>query len=192
MPRPREFEEEEVLERAQQLFWKRGFAAASVEELVKATGLGRASLYATFGSKRALFLKVLERYRAGVRATLLGALRGSGTPRERLERFFEAMLTSLEDGRRRGCLLTQTAVELCTSDRAVESTVREFLQGLEDEIAGVWREARERGEIRSEITPRAGARALLAMLQGLAVLSKAHPDPRAPRQAVRALLDGLA
>src|SRR5262245_55384676 len=161
MPRPREFDEEQVLERAQQLFWKRGFAATSIEELVAATGLGRASLYAAFGSKRALFLRVLERYRGGVQAALLAALHGPGTPRARLDALLEAMLATLEDGKRRGCFLTQTAVELCPADRTAEKTVREFLESLEQEIAEVWRAARERGEIRADVAPRAGARALL-------------------------------
>src|SRR5687768_12471033 len=56
----RQFDEETVLERATEVFWRRGFAATSVDDLVHATGLGRGSLYGAFGNKEALFIRVVD------------------------------------------------------------------------------------------------------------------------------------
>ena len=62
MARPREFDADDALERVTRVFWNRGFEHTSLDDLCAATGLGRSSLYAAFGDKRALYLKALARY----------------------------------------------------------------------------------------------------------------------------------
>ena len=71
MARTRSFDEDEVLDRAMALFWRKGFEATSIEELVSVSGINRASMYAVFGDKRRLFLAVLDHYLARVNAERL-------------------------------------------------------------------------------------------------------------------------
>jgi TetR/AcrR family transcriptional repressor of nem operon len=79
MARVREFDTEAAVEAAMQVFWCRGYEATSVQDLVDATGVGRGSLYAAFGSKEGLYLAALDRYREQLAAPMLDAVR-SGKP----------------------------------------------------------------------------------------------------------------
>src|SRR6202011_688874 len=58
----KQFDRDEVLDRAMAAFWTRGYEATSIDDLVQATGIGRGSLYGTFGDKRQLFLAALDHY----------------------------------------------------------------------------------------------------------------------------------
>lgn len=62
MARPKTFDHDQVLDRAVELFWRKGYEATSIQDLVEAMGIQRGSLYAAFGSKQDLFLAVLDRY----------------------------------------------------------------------------------------------------------------------------------
>jgi len=88
--RPREFEREEVVEKALGVFWRQGYQATSVQDLVEATGLNRGSLYDTFGDKHGLFLEVVEHYRSHVTARRLAKLEEPGPARAKIETFFKA------------------------------------------------------------------------------------------------------
>ncbi len=88
MPRPREFDRDEVLQKALQVFWERGYESTSVQHLVDAMGIGRASLYATFGSKHGLFCAVMDDYERALTQTLIAPLEGPGSPRRILSKLF--------------------------------------------------------------------------------------------------------
>ena len=87
MARPREFDEEEVLDRALDVFWRRGYGATSVEDLTAATGLGRGSLYAAFGDKETLFLTCLRRYHLRGQEVVSQALQ-QPDPRQAITKLF--------------------------------------------------------------------------------------------------------
>ena len=190
MARPRAFDEGEVLERALALFWRRGFASTSIDELVGELGLSRASLYNAFGGKRELYQAALRRYREGLTAALLGELDRGGLAGVRA--LFESVVDTVGDGRRRGCLLTRTMVELCPRERGATEQARQFLIALEDAFERALASARASGELRASVSPRTLARTLVAVVEGMIVLSKAHSDPKALRDVARgtlALLD---
>ena len=135
MARPREFDRDQVVDRAVEVFWRNGFAATSIRDLVEATGLNRGSLYHTFGDKAGLFEAALERYRAGGPIRRLVAAADSGPPRQVIGEFFARLVElGASDTERRGCLMTNTAAELAARDERVAAQVTKAMPGLEDAL----------------------------------------------------------
>src|SRR5574338_661411 len=115
MARPREFDVDDALDRATQLFWARGYEATSVQDLVDALGVNRASLYATFGDKAQLFEAVLERYGEQVNGALVKALAPPTAGVEAVRAWFKVLIEMATQPRgARGCLFLNT-VTGCTT-----------------------------------------------------------------------------
>lgn len=169
MARPREFDADDALERATRVFWNRGFEHTSLDDLCAATGLGRSSLYAAFGDKRALYLKALDRYEERSIARIAKAFEGT-TPREGLKAFLAGLIDDIVAGPgRSGCFIGNCAAELARLDRTAAARVRASLERLE----AAFRQVLEKHRV-----PDAGARArfLSAGIQGLRLVGKANPD----------------
>jgi TetR/AcrR family transcriptional repressor of nem operon len=175
MARPREFDEDEVLEKALAVFWAKGFEGATVDDLEQATGLGRGSLYGAFGGKHELFLRAFGRY--GVDGAGKCPLAQPGAGRAGIITFFrEAGREALADRDRRGCMVTNCAVELAAADTQVAALVARHLDRLERGFEAAVREAQARGEIAAGRDPVRVARFLTVCLQGMQVLARARPD----------------
>nr|MYU47883.1 TetR family transcriptional regulator [Streptomyces sp. SID7803] len=150
MARTKEFDPEAALQSALELFWQRGYEATSMADLVEHLGIGRASIYATFGNKHELFLKAMDRYAEGGRdPSLLAELSQPGGPalpavRSVVRRFAEEA-TSLE-ARLHGCLITNTASELAPHDVAVARRVETSWEHLETPLHSALIRAQAQGE----------------------------------------------
>jgi TetR/AcrR family transcriptional repressor of nem operon len=193
MPRPREFEPEEVLDSAMRQFWERGYRATSVDDLVRATGVKPGSLYTAFpGGKRALFLGSLERYSRLVVPQKLGELEDPGASVAQVRAYFDGLVQDLltPEGRQ-GCLLVNSAVESAATDPEVAAVVRGHLARLEHCFAIALRTAVRRGEIPDDTDPAARAKGLVATSQGLMVVGKANPDEEVLRAIVDSAFAGL-
>lgn len=178
MSRPREFDYDEAIDRATELFWRRGYHATSIQEIVEATGVNRGSLYSVFGSKQGLFTTALRRYveRDGVGGVIADAR--DRPLADMLEDMFALVVDAggAPDGAgRRGCFLTNTVVELGAAGTEPSGEVSGLILEIEDMLAERLREARERREISADKDPRALARFLVANVQGMRVLSKLEP-----------------
>src|ERR1700749_792118 len=113
MARHKEFARDEALHRAMEVFWSRGYEAASVGDLVKHMGINRQSLYDTFGDKHSLYLQALDRYREVEGGKLFELLESSGSVRGALRRLFEGVVEcSLGGGERRGCFVGNAMSEM--------------------------------------------------------------------------------
>lgn len=188
MARPREFDADTVLESATRVFWTRGFENTSLDDLCKATGLNRSSLYAAFGAKRDLYLCALARYEDGTVARIAAALHGKPV-REGVKIFLDALIDSIVAGPgRRGCFIGNCAAELARLDRGAAARVRRSLARIEtafrDGLAG----AQARGELVPELNPAALARFLTAGIQGLRLVGKANPDRAVLNDIARTML----
>ena len=184
MARPREFDRGQVVDRAVEVFWRKGFEATSIRDLVEATGLNRGSLYNTFGDKAGLFEAALERYMAGAPTQYVVAAADSGPPRQVIGEFFARLVDlGASDKERRGCLMTNTAAELAARDERVAAQVAEAMQGLEDALFRLIERGQETGEIAPWRDPRALARFLVAAAQGLHISAKLNGD-RAALEAI--------
>ena len=183
MARPREFDEAVVLDAAVECFWRQGYAATSLRDLIETTGLTCASLYNAFGDKRALFRLALDRY---VEASVGERIRRCKTlpPRAAIAAFFDEILTrSLDDRAHKGCMLVNSALEVAPHD--VEFRV--VIVGVLTRIERFFRECVEAGQADRTIPCTMSAddlaRHLLGVLIGTRVLARVRPD--------RALLEGV-
>ncbi|MGF1425005.1 TetR/AcrR family transcriptional regulator [Kitasatospora sp. LaBMicrA B282] len=180
MARTKEFDPDAVLEQAVELFRERGYEATSMADLVERLGVARASLYATFGSKQEFFAKALQRYLDRTDPVLLGELSQPGpvlpAVRALVHRF---AAEAAEDQRQRGCLVTNSAVELAAREPAVARLVAASWAHLETALTAALLRAQAQGELAADAEPRALARFLLVFLQGVRVLG------RTPDAAVR-------
>lgn len=180
MPRLKAFDPDRALDSAMQLFWERGYEATSVQDLVERMGINRFSLYETFGSKHDLFLKTLDRYRDEVVARALRAMEASDGGLDLIRDYFAATLRFVSSTQGwKGCLMTNSAVELSPHDKSAGTKVRAHLKRLEDAFHRQLAIARRTGQLKSRRRPRELARFLTGVAQGLGVLSKGEPGRRA-------------
>lgn len=190
MARTKEFDRERALERAMQVFWTKGYAATSLDDLLEATGIGRQSLYDTFGSKRALFGEAIQRY--ADRGTAQHAcIATSDSPRRAIRELFEQIIDEGPAAQRRGCFGVNTTVELAPHDPDIAKLIAARQRALEDHLyAGIER-AKQLGEVPRGKDSRGLARFLVGALQGLRVAATADPGSSALRDIVRITLEAL-
>src|SRR5580704_2578636 len=145
--RPRQYDPEQALAKAAEAFWKQGYAATSLDDLVAATGMNRPSLYAAFGDKRDLYLKTLDRYQQQSRA--IGQQIIADNPRLRvfLRRFYDAALDIYLAGgdEARGCYSISTAPAQATTDAGVREFLAASIGGTDAFLTKQIAKAHERG-----------------------------------------------
>ena len=177
MARPRAFDPEEVVDRSMRAFWEHGYRETSVDDLVNATGVQPGSLYNAFpGGKRGLFLETLARYSNLVVPEKLGALERPGAGLAELRGYFDGLVDDLSRPEGRiGCLMVNSTIELAAVDSEVGEVVRAHMSRLERNAERALRNAKRRGEIPVNVSPRAKATQLMATGMGLMVVGKTNP-----------------
>jgi AcrR family transcriptional regulator len=172
--RPRAFDEDEVLERAQQFFLQEGFEAAAYERLAASVGLSKPSLYNAFGDKGALFERVIAGYARNAHTLIVASFMGAGSLADGGRRLLLAAADfySRPDGPSTGCLLVGTALPACAHLDGARDTLAEFIASLEASLEhGITTryatDARRTGK-----TPRALALQLASLLFSLAVRAR--------------------
>ena len=165
MSRPREFDEQQALQQAKEVFWQRGYEATSLVDLLAAMGLSKSSFYETFGSKRELFLRSLARYREERVAALRLLLQG-GCVRQAIEALFRAAISCEEH---KGCMACNEAVELAARDADVEQRVTAVMAEFEALLAEAIGRGQAEGSIGKTLPPADLARLLMVALNGLQI-----------------------
>ncbi len=177
MPWEKRFDADQVLDTVMQAFWARGYEATSMQDLVARTGVNRASLYATYGDKHALFLSALRMYDEKMRRKLLADLEAGYGPREAIRQLFLAFANRIgKAGGNRGCFLTNTALELAAHDPQARRVVVHAQEEIEAFFARMIVKGRLQKEIAHHVDSAETARGLLASLLGLVVLTRSRPD----------------
>jgi TetR/AcrR family transcriptional repressor of nem operon len=184
MARPREFDEDGVLDAAVQCFWTKGYEGASTRELAASMGIAGASLYNAFGDKPALYRRALARYVEQNFQDRVRRIDGRLPPLEAIGAFFEEIIArSLADERRQGCMIVNTAFEAAFHDDAAQAAITDVMKQIE----AFFRRAVEAGQADGAITKAETAddlaRLLLAALLGIRVLARVRPE--------RELLEGI-
>ena len=164
--RPRSFDETEAVEKAIQVYWSKGYDGVTIDDLVAGMGVGRPSLYAIFGDKRTLFLRVLKDYAEKKGARAAKALLSPQTLRDSLAGFLRhAVETATERGRARGCLL------VCVAPLVDDAEVRQFLQNAAAGAAALverrFRDGISAGEIPADFPVSARASQVIDLSKGL-------------------------
>ena len=179
---------DERLDRAIDVFWKEGYYDTSIEELMRRTGLHRAAVYGTFGTKRALFEAALRRYREKVVAAFVAPLERPDAGLADIERFFRTIQDAAAGPLKgRGCLMINTASEVSPHSRPVARIVSRFLDDLRALLRRACVNSRARGEARPETDVDQVADYLMGSVVGLWTLSRSP----APAAALRHYLAGV-
>jgi TetR/AcrR family transcriptional repressor of nem operon len=177
MPWEKSFDIDETLTRAMQTFWSHGYEATSMRDLVTATGVNRASIYATYGDKRALFLTALKKYDGEIRRKMLAELATTRTPSDAISAVFDKFIvqTSLPEGNW-GCFLTNTALELAAHDGEIAEMVNAAQDEMEAFFLAMIRKGQQSGEFKPALDAGQAAHHALAAMLGLLVMVRSRPD----------------
>lgn len=174
--RPLAFVPAETVESVLALFWRQGYAGTSLDDLERATGLARSSLYNTFGSKRDLYLESLRRYFARLVETMFEPLEKGDEGLADVEAFFERLAAGLAcqlgaPASLRGCLLINGMVEFGGEDEDIRAATHRFQERFVEAMTAALRRAATQGQIpRSSIPSR--TQLLLALALGVNVASR--------------------
>ncbi|SFU74501.1 TetR/AcrR family transcriptional regulator [Pseudoduganella namucuonensis] len=181
MARPKAFDQDTALQRAIALFREKGYAGASTDDLLGAMGIGRQSMYDTFGDKRGLYLAALERYNAASIAEFTGDMEAGASPLDGLEAALRAFARRAGAGRE-GCMGVTAVFEFGQSDPEVASisaaSARAQLAAIERRLAS----AGAAGETPSDLDARAAAAFVASSLAGMRVAARGGADARALEQ----------
>ncbi len=189
--RPKEFDQQIALERAMEVFWTHGYEATSVQDLLDAMHISRGSMYDTFGDKHALFSSAMEHYGRTVTCGLEEMLAVPGSPLGNVRKAMASMVEQALNGACRGCLATNTAVELAQHDPQVSRAVTAILQRIEKAFGRTLRQAVTAGELKRTSDTRALARFLTGTVQGVVVMGKASASRATLKDIVRVALSTL-
>jgi TetR/AcrR family transcriptional repressor of nem operon len=192
VPRPREFDEDDVVARATDLFWRRGYHATSVRDLGEVLGLSASSLYRTFGDKHALFLRALDHYRATDSADAREHLLRPGPVPEVLREWLVRMVDLPEEGAAaRGCFVVNTATELGADDPTVDGRTQAAFDVTRHALQEVLGRGCRDGELRADLDVPATAETLFTLVLGLRVRARAGHGPTALANVIDTTLRSL-
>ena len=194
MARPRSFDEDQVLTGAMEAFRECGFDGVSLPQLIERLGICRQSLYTTFGDKRGLFLRALERYGQREVDAKLALLAGPGSPLENVRTVLRGWADMASRCPSDGCL-TATAIVEIRDDPEALAIVEAHVNRLEAAFRDALERAREVGEIRGDVCPAQLASALTCTAYGIGVLVRLPTSGRRIGDTVSVLLrlvDGAA
>jgi AcrR family transcriptional regulator len=192
MARPTEFDRDEAIGRAIEVFADHGYEGSSTAALLARMGIGRQSLYGAFGDKKRLFLRALERYNAGSLAQMEAALGSEASPRAAIEAALLAFAASPGAVPEAGCLGVGSVAEFGRSDPEINAlndvaTARfmtAFAARLADGVAA--------GEFAADLDPEIAAEFLLSVRSGLKVAARGGADLERLRSTAQLALRGLA
>jgi AcrR family transcriptional regulator len=189
--RPKEFDREAALEAAMHVFWEKGYDATSTDDLRHAIGIGRQSLYDTFGGKRTLYLEALRRYQDASVAARMKTLRDAASPLAAIKEFLVDVARETPTQRAMGCMGVRAICDFGTSDPDVSALGKSAGAVVETAVEDTLRKAQARNEVRASLDVRAAARFLLATLTGLKVAARAGSTSHALRTIADVAVDGL-
>ena len=177
MARTREFDEDQVLDAAMQLFWEKGYEATSLSDLTSRMGIQRPSIYSAFGDKKELFEAALRRYTMSRASEIRNRLQSHSSVKESFSIFFADVVNEeYAEDLSKGCFCINTMVELAPHDERFEILTREHQMYL----AVIFQETIERGiqsgELEVNTDAKSLAQALIVALIGLTVMMKSRPQ----------------
>ena len=192
MARHKEFDRDEVLHKAMEVFWSRGYEAASIQGLVDHMGINRQSLYDTFGDKHSLYLLALDRYREVEGRRVFELLDRPGSVKATLRQLFEGVVErSLCDVQRRGCFIGNAMSELAGRCRETAARTGTNMAATEMAFYRTLLRGKKEGELKRVRDPRAVARFLNCSLQGLLLVAKSTKDRKTLEDVVEVTLSVL-
>ncbi|MGB0663664.1 MAG: TetR/AcrR family transcriptional regulator [Pontibacterium sp.] len=192
MARPVEFNREDVVKKAMAAFWRSGFQATSVTDLVSATQINPGSLYGAFTNKRGLFIEVIEAYASEQLSRITECFHQEISPLSRIASFLHGYCDTLaanEQGH--GCLIVNTLLELSDQDPEIQNRIERYHAQIEAELVDSLERARLMGELPEDIRPEDHAKCLMTGLWGLQVFSSKRPCRQEYDVIIESMLSSL-
>lgn len=184
----RQFDEQEVIAIALDVFWRKGLHDATMQDLAAATGVQRGSLYNAYGDKEAIFLRAFDRY-AEQFLEMIAEILAQGDAAARLRNFFDLIVTNMTSGSPpRGCLTTRTALDAAISSDAVRERVQRLLGRLEQLVAEAISAPPRKLAVAEA---RRLARVIVTFTRGLAVMERAGYSRKQLKEAAGTFVDAL-
>lgn len=173
MARTKNFNQEEVLDKAVELFWRKGYNATSASDLVRELGLSRSSLYDTYGDKRTLFINSLQRYRAKFVGEMIELVDNSSNIEKTLKQIFALIIEQdISSKIPKGCLMVNSAVELSSSDSEIARIVEQNQKDIESSFEKAIIKGQENGTVTTTKNPKNLAKFFYNSITGLRVSLK--------------------
>ena len=177
MARTKDFDEQEVLAKAIELFWLKGYNGTSMQDLVDTLGISRSSLYDTYTDKHTLFVKALESYQTAGAANIQAIIANSTSAKETVKQLLElATIDLLVDPQQKGCFMVNAEVEVAPHDAEVNSLVCKNDLQMEDAFYQVIKGGQDSGELKNPQDARALARFIINTVKGMRVTAKSTAD----------------
>lgn len=174
------------------VFWEHGYHATSVQDLMRAAGVQKQSLYGAFGDKRSLFLKCLNLYTNQTLFEIQRMLNESDSPREAIERVMRfASQPPDSKGCPPGCLMANTALELGPNDPGIAHELRRMFRGLENMLVAAVRKAQAQGEIRKNLDSVAVGQSVANTISGIRILEKTGASKQQVRTVIKTALAAI-
>nr|WP_299070938.1 TetR/AcrR family transcriptional regulator [uncultured Allomuricauda sp.] len=192
MPRVKQFDEKEILNKAMELFWEKGFHATSIQSLVSHLGINRASLYDTFGGKDELFNRAFEEYRNTAGKQLKSIFDKESTVREGIKKLFDvAIEEAITDEARKGCFVVNATTELIPGDEAFRKVIQDNNINVQRLFINYIQKGIDKGEFKASKDAKSIGLMLFTLYSGLRVVAKVDAAPNKLRLMVNAGLSVL-
>ncbi len=192
MARTKVFDEEEVLNKALNLFWEKGYNGTSAQELVDGLGISRSSLYDTYGDKYQLFKNSLLQYRKKFAGAMIEMIDGSNDFEKTLKEVFHYVVTeSLQEKFSKGCFMVNSSVELAPHNLEIAEIVNDNMQDIEDALFRLIKKGQDVEQFSKSHTARSLARFVFNTISGLRVASKSGADKKVFDDVVKVTLSAL-
>ncbi|MBB5646129.1 TetR/AcrR family transcriptional regulator [Pedobacter cryoconitis] len=187
--RPVTFDNEEVILKAQKVFWEKGYTATSLADLLTATGMGSGSFYNTFkGGKKELFQKAIQQRREAF-IQFKAELSSSDSPIDLIKDFFRSMATADQHTHLQGCLISNTVTEMTFIDIGLENQAITILKDVEKMFALAIEKGQQDGRIKNQTDPVILGRYLITFWNGLNVTRRMYPDNKVLQKQIEMQLD---
>ena len=191
--RPREFDEEQVLDAAMKAFWAHGYEATSLADLVSVTGLHKGSLYQAFGDKHSLFIQTLNRYLQNVRHQKNQTLEAADTPLGGIRAVLHGFIDMSDDDADcpPGCMAVKMLVEMAPHDSEVQRIMAEHKQGMRASLERRVTQAQANGELDADKSPEMITSLIMIFMDGLATQATGPMNAEAAHELLNGQLDAL-
>lgn len=192
MARLKEFDENEVLDKAVTLFWTKGYNGTSAQDLVENLGISRSSLYDTFSDKHTLFLKALTRYRTKMGGAAIRLIEETENPAQTIKQLFKMIVTeSCDPTIPKGCFVVNSMVELAPYDAEVAAIVNGNAQDMENAFYLAIKKGQEMGQFSAIHNARGMARLMFNTVSGMRVAARSGMDKKGLDDIVKTLIATL-
>jgi TetR/AcrR family transcriptional repressor of nem operon len=192
MARTREFDPDEMLDKAIELFWNKGYDSVSTQELMAAFDISKSSMYGAFGDKMELFLAALEKYRQRLAEDTERRLSAGKNVKATITALLQSIVTeALADPAQKGCFVVNTCIDLAPHEARAAAIVRDHRKRMEQAFAAAIRRGIENGELAARVDSRAVSTLICTTINGIQVDSRYIRDKKHFASIIRTVADLL-